>query len=268
MKTCADVTLIIATYNWSEALSFVIESVYKQTVKPVEIIIADDGSNDDTKYAIAHHQRKSSIPIKHLWHEDIGFRKTIILNKAVRSAKGSYIIQIDGDIVLHPRFIEDHVKEAAPGFYIRGSRAMLTAQKTNLILGGGNTALTPLGFGVKNKLNASYSPFLSGFFSTNGFRSDNLKGCNFSFWKKDFLAVNGYNTDMQGWGHEDIELAARLTNFGIKQRKLRLKAVCYHLHHKINSRYNESANYKKYLDVIKHKIIKCRTGVELLAVPE
>ena len=75
------------------------------------------------------------------------------------------------------------------------------------------------------------------------------------------MTVNGYNNDLKGWGHEDIELAARLSNLGIKQRQLKLKAVCFHLYHKINSRHNEDINYQKYLKTVGDGTIKCVNGI-------
>ena len=78
MKT----TLIISTYNWPEALKLVFESVLRQSILVDEIIIADDGSTETTRFLIDDYRDLFDIPIKHIWQDDLGFRKTIILNKA------------------------------------------------------------------------------------------------------------------------------------------------------------------------------------------
>jgi len=257
-------SLLISTYNWPEALELVFKSILRQSVKVNEILIADDGSDDRTKAMIAAFRGGTTIPVKHFWHEDKGFRKTIIMNKALENAVGEYIIQIDGDIILHSQFIEDHLDEAQEGFYIKGSRSMLSQNRTKQILGTKDIRIHPLTEGVGSKINASRLPFLSILFRGDKYKSNNLRGCNFSFWKKDFIAVNGYNNDLEGWGHEDIELAARLTNLGIKQRQLKLKAVCFHLYHKINPRHNEDLNYKKYLRTVENGTIKCNDGIKHL----
>ena len=139
---------------------------------------------------------------------------------------------------------------------------MLSPNRTAEILNTKRIDIHPLSKGVGSKINATRITLFSKIFRGDRLRSDNLRGCNFSFWKKDFVAVNGYNNDLQGWGHEDIELAARLTNLGIKQRQLKLKAVCFHLYHRINSRSNEDLNYSKYLKVISDGTISCENGIK------
>ena len=256
-----NISLVLSTYNWPEALQVTLESVSMQTVLPDEILIADDGSDMATKAVIEAFQQKITIPIVHFWQEDNGFRKTLIMNKAIVAAKYPYVIQIDGDIVIHPKFIADHRDEAAPGYYIKGSRSMLSPDRTKKILETKDPKINALSSGVGSKINATRFPALSSFFRGDRFRSNNLRGCNFSFWKQDFIEVNGYNNDLKGWGHEDIELAARLSNLGIKQRQLKMKAVCFHLYHKINSRHNEDINYQKYLKTVKDGIIRCADGI-------
>lgn len=254
-------SLLIATYNWPEALELVLKSIAAQTKLVDEILIADDGSDHRTRSLIESFRKSMNIPVKHFWHEDLGFRKTIIMNEALASANGDYIIQIDGDIILQRSFIADHLSEAKKGFYIKGSRSMLSASRTKNILQSKNVHIHPLTKGVGSKINATRFPFLSFLFRGDKLRSNNLRGCNFSFWKQDFMHVNGYNNELEGWGHEDIELAARLTNLGIKQRQLKMKAVCFHLYHKINARNNEDLNYKKYQMVVESGITTCKNGI-------
>jgi glycosyltransferase involved in cell wall biosynthesis len=259
--TINSTSLVISTYNWPDALELVLESVLNQTIAPNEILIADDGSGEATKNVIEAFKQKTIIPVKHYWHEDNGFRKTIIMNKAIVEATSEYIIQIDGDIILHPQFIADHLKDAVNGYYIKGSRSMLSSDRTAQILTTKNIHISPLSTGVGSKINATHFPPLAFLFRGDRLRSNNLRGCNFSFWKKDFVVVNGYNNDLEGWGHEDIELAARLTNLGVKQRQLKLKAICFHLYHKINARDNEDLNYKKYLKAVSDNTIACKSGI-------
>lgn len=253
-------SLIIATYNWPEALELVFKSVLQQSVYPLEIIIADDGSGPATKELIQIFKNKISIPVKHVWHEDKGFRKTIILNEAVKQSKGDYIVQIDGDIILHPKFIEDHLNNATKGYFIKGSRGRLMFEKTKEVLQTKNIVFHPLAKGLASTINATRCIWLSPLFYGNSKLSRKVKGCNFAFWKHDFIAVNGYNNDLEGWGHEDIEIAARLVNNCTRCKQLKMVAVCYHLYHKINSRHQEVNNLDVYKKVVKEHIRTCING--------
>ena len=114
------ITLIITTYNWPQSLELVIESVHKQTVMPSQIVIADDGSDIETKDLIDKIIEKSRINLIHSWHEDKGFRAAKSRNNALLKSTGEYIILIDGDMILHKNFIEDHIKMAMPGCFIQG----------------------------------------------------------------------------------------------------------------------------------------------------
>jgi glycosyltransferase involved in cell wall biosynthesis len=256
------VALLISTYNWPKALDLVFQSVVAQTILPNEILIADDGSDSSTKKIIDEWKIKFNIPIKHFWQEDNGFRKTIILNKAISGTEAEYIIQIDGDILLSKKFIEDHLYEAKEGFFLNGSRSMMNETNTKALIDSGALCIKTMIKNVKNKINATRFPFVSKFFRKDHLKSNNVKGCNFSFWKNDFIKVNGYNNDLNGWGHEDIELAARFNNIGIKQRRLKMKAVCYHLFHEYLDRKNELKNLSSYQQVVKENIPQCNNGYQ------
>lgn len=126
MKT----TLLISTYNWPQALGKVLDSVLRQTVLPDEVVIADDGSGEETRRLIAAKAQGFPIPLVHVWHEDKGFRKTLVLNKAIARATGDYIMQIDGDVVLERHFVADHLEVAEEGCFVCGSRVKLTPAPT------------------------------------------------------------------------------------------------------------------------------------------
>ena len=102
------VSLIITTYNRPDALMLVLQSIANQTKLPEEVIIADDGSDDKTKKLITNYQESSSLNIIHSWQEDKGFRLAKSRNKAIAISNFEYIILIDGDVILHPKFIQDH----------------------------------------------------------------------------------------------------------------------------------------------------------------
>ncbi len=262
MPTCS---LIISTYNWPKALKVCFKSVLTQSVLPDEIIIADDGSREDTKELVASFQQQSTVPVVHVWQPDEGFQLAKIRNRAIAAAKHEYIIQIDGDLILSKHFIKDHLNLSRQSFFITGSRMLLSPEVSAKILeleehGTGNAV-----WGNKNLFNSLRIPVLQSFFATRyknrGKHQFYVKGCNMSFWKKDLLLVNGYNETFTGWGKEDSEIAIRLINAGIRKQFLKLGGVCYHIYHKEASREREDLNDKLMNDTYKNKITWIEKGI-------
>ena len=145
------VTILVSTYNWPAALELSLRSMFAQTVLPDEIVIADDGSTAETAELITRLKQETNIPIKHVWHEDEGFRRTTILNKAIAQATGDYILQVDGDVILSPYFVQDHLDVARPNTFVCGSRVKLMPELTERMLQSPSTARlnwnnVPLGF--------------------------------------------------------------------------------------------------------------------------
>ena len=162
------VSLIISTYNWPRALYLCLDSVMQQTVMPTEILIADDGSGINTRDVVKHFENISPVPVHHIWHEDRGFRLAAIRNKAIAASRSEYIIQIDGDLILHRKFVQDHLAFARKGRFITGSRGVLTEELTHRLLDGESVTLTLLAKGVRNKNNAQRLPLLAAMYGAEG----------------------------------------------------------------------------------------------------
>ncbi len=244
------VDILISTYNWPKALENILLSILQQTRLPDNILIADDGSGYETQLVIDKYRRKFNMPIEHVWQDDKGFRKTLILNKAMKYATSDYIIQIDGDIILHKNFVEDHLNNAVRKTFVQGCRTILNESKTREVVEGMRHYFKFFTRGISNRLNALRIPFLSGVIKTDPYCSKNIKACNLAFWREDYVAVNGYDNLFEGWGHEDDEFAARLINYGVKKRRLKMAAICYHLNHEINSKNYEATNKAIYNETI------------------
>ncbi|MEJ5962127.1 glycosyltransferase family 2 protein [Pedobacter immunditicola] len=262
IKNNVTVALLISTYNWPEALELVLLSVLKQTHLPDEIVIADDGSTAETKALIERYRSKFNIPVKHIWHEDKGFRKSLILNIAVKSITSEYIIQIDGDIIIHPEFIKDHLKVAEKGSFIQASRTMINKEKSKEILKTKEIHFNFLSKGLYSRFNALRIPFLSTLFQLDFSNTYHIKGCNLSYWKENFKAVNGYYNAFEGWGAEDYEFGARLIHADVKRKKVKMMALGYHIFHRINSRSNVDTNDKIYKKTLEEKSKYTNDGYE------
>jgi glycosyltransferase involved in cell wall biosynthesis len=233
------VSVIISTYNAPEWLQKVLWAYCVQDFKNFEIVIADDGSGAETKELITHFQSNTSLNIKHVWHEDRGYRRQTILNKAIKEATSDYLIFTDGDCIPRKDFVRTHVRKARRGFFLSGGYCKLTMDMSNAISleniasqeafrvrwlsGFGN-----LGHSQTRKL------FLKGVFAGAMDLITTAKAtfnnCNSSAWKEDILAVNGYDERML-YGGSDREIGERLMNIGVYGIQIRHRAIVVHLEH-------------------------------------
>lgn len=225
-------SLIIPTYNWPEALELVLSSVLDQSVLPHEIIIGDDGSSEETQQLIEEFKRKFSIPILHIWQEDLGNRKAMMMNKAIAAASFPYIIEIDGDVILHHHFIADHLSLAEENSYLYGSRVNIQPSKMSSLFLTKQIKFNYFSYGIKKRNRTLRIPFIANKVRPKLGLSKKMRGCNVSFWRSDFIKINGYNENFTGWGMEDSEMIMRMVNAGIMGKRLKHKGIVYHIYHK------------------------------------
>ncbi|MDA0237991.1 MAG: glycosyltransferase, partial [Proteobacteria bacterium] len=190
------ISLIVATYNRPDALNLVLQSLENQTDKKFEVIIADDGSEDDTRCLINEFKSNSSLSITHAWHEDLGFRLVAVRNLATKQSDGDYLIFLDGDCAVQPDFIARHRVLAEPNHMVTGGRILLDEKLTNHLLKIGkwdfesfkrNLLIYRLS-GQINKILAFYIKL--GNFSWRNYPDfvwRRIKGCNLACWKKDIV---------------------------------------------------------------------------------
>ncbi len=264
-------SLIISTYNWPSVLECCLRSVIHLDRLPDEVIIADDGSSRETADLIAKYKNLVPVPVHHVWHPDEGFQLAKIRNRAFAQARYEYIIQIDGDTILHPKFVHDHLKFCAPGFFLSGSRILMGEGLSRKIIHEKRTSISLLEKGINNRLNGIRFPVMSYLLSPvyrMGSKKYYVKGCNMSFWRSDLVAVNGYDESFVGWGREDSDLAIRLMNNGLVKRFLKQRAIMYHVWHREACRSMEAANVQRMNDAIEKKMVWVGDGMDKYLVEE
>ncbi len=235
-------SLVISTYNWPQALELVLLSAKRQSTLPDEVIVADDGSGEETRNLIEGFQKDFPVPLHHIWHEDNGFQKSIILNKAIAKAKGDYIIAIDGDMIMERHFVEDHLALSEPNVFVYGKRVKLKESILSLMFRKKKIRFNFFSAGVSKRGRTLRIPYLADKYEANDFRYGAVRGCNISFWRGDFIKVNGYNEEMTGWGKEDTELTHRFFNNGMLGKNVKYRAIAYHIYHKDTSRERDVIN--------------------------
>jgi glycosyltransferase involved in cell wall biosynthesis len=272
-------TVIVPTYNRPQALKLCLLSLAKQSLLPHEVMIADDGSGPETRAMIEEMRQelKDLFPVRHVWHEDVGFRKPKILNETVRQASGDYLIFIDGDCMAHRHFVRTHVQKGGPDRILSGKRVELGKKLTERLLSKGKllNSLTPrllwdsLRGGSRKAEEAIVirSPFLRMLAHRDRITDDGVWGCNFSLYKELFIAINGCDEDFLDGSIEDNDLGIRVLNQGKRVQSVRGLAIIFHLWHKSSWSF-ENEKYQNNLAILKQRISKkeqfCKNGIRKL----
>jgi glycosyltransferase involved in cell wall biosynthesis len=233
------VGVVFTTYNRPHDLARVLAGYARQTHSQFEIVIADDGSGDETRACIEAARRDWNLNIRHVWQEDIGFRKCRILNRAIVETSAEYLILTDGDCIPHPEFVAGHVALARPGYFVSGGCVRLGDQATKAItpanvLDGDvydKQWLQQRGESPANlrKMLLSAPPWNNVFNAITTTRPT-WNGHNSSTWRDEVLAVNGFDERL-GYGGLDREFGERLERCGLKGIQARYTLICLHLDH-------------------------------------
>jgi glycosyltransferase involved in cell wall biosynthesis len=249
--------VVISTYNNPEWLKKVLWGYLSQSVIPDEIIIADDGSGEETRLLI--NSFSDRLPVKHVWHPDNGFQKCRILNLAILEARSDYLIFTDQDCIPRFDFVETHLKYAGKGYFLSGGYVRLPMDLSRSITEDDICSQDSfsLKWLIKNGLPLNFKCtklFRQGWFARmmNAVTPTRAtwNGCNSSGWKSDMVTVNGFNELMQ-YGGQDREFGERLFNLGLKSKQIRYSAILLHLDH--------SRPYKTAESVAKNIAIRKKT---------
>jgi GT2 family glycosyltransferase len=259
------ISIVLATYNWPEALEHCLRSLSVQTDTHFDIVIADDGSRADTRQLIERLTPQMPVPIKHLWQEDIGFRKSKILNQALKAASGEYLIFLDADCIVQSDFVAQHRALAHTGQMVTGSRILLSENYTKelckepsrlfvlspkkpflqrllltlkLRLGGGINKALPLLITLPDLAFRKYDKHVW----------RRIKGCNMACWRQDALTIGGFNEDFEGWGHEDADFVFRLEDAGVQRKSGSCATEVFHLWHKTQSKEQAQINKERVMN--------------------
>lgn len=235
----------------------VLQSLIDQKDDNFEVIVADDGSGPETAETISRMQQKSSVPIRHFWQEDLGYRLSRVRNGAIKMAEGDIIIFTDGDCCLMPDFVSSHRQAAEPGCMVTGKRIFLKRRFTNFV--------------IKNRTHFHKWPrsvlFLIGLVG-NGNRPFQLlrlpqsqkslwarvncwrkaQGCNIAAFREDILKVGGFDEAYNGHGLEDSDFILRMIRSGIKRKSVEFSSPVLHLYHgrSIGQRHQNSSSNPSY----------------------
>lgn len=269
-------SLIIAVYNKPEVLRFVLAACARQSIRSFEVIVADDGSGPAVRQVIEESRPSAGVPLIHIFHDDRGWRKNVILNSAIRASQSDYLVFIDGDCIPSRRFLEDHWREREEHTVLLGRRVETSKRWSESLTLGAITGgdFERLDWGV----------------CMDGLRGDALRiedgirmrsallrkvllrnvrgmlGSNFSVAKADLVAINGFDELYDGPGcGEDSDIQYRLSLTGVKAKSIRNLAIQFHVYHPLTK--GSDACWERFERVRRTGQSRCRMGLEHVDLP-
>jgi len=265
------ISVIVSTYNREDALNAALRALSRQSDRNFEIVVADDGSSSATARVVHGWALKTKLPIKHVWHEDRGFRLSDIRNRGIRASAGAYILFLDGDCIARPHFVAAHRRLAEAGWFVTGTRILLSPDFTDRILQEG---LEPESWGLarwlvpraRRQLNR-FAPLLDlrlgGMRKLTARRWRGARGSNMAFWRADLEKVDGFDGAFSGWGREDSDLFIRLIRAGVRRKDGRFATGVLHLWHPGADRSSLAENDRQLDEVLHSDRIAARRGLSV-----
>jgi glycosyltransferase involved in cell wall biosynthesis len=263
------ISVIVSTYNREDALDVVLRALLRQSDRNFEIVVADDGSGPATARVVREWAARKAVPIKHVWHEDRGFRLAEIRNRGIRASAGAYVVFLDGDCIARRDFVAMHRRLAEPAWFVTGTRILLSRELTDQILHQG---LEPEFWGLArfmahrlrhqfNRVAPLLALRLGPLRKLTARRWRGARGSNMAFWRTDLEKVGGFDSPFCGWGREDSDIFIRMIRAGVHRKDGRFASGVLHLWHPEADRSQLDDNDRQLDEVLHSTRITARSGL-------
>jgi len=256
------ISVVVVTYNWSQALQLVLHALARQSTLPFEVIVSDDGSRGDTRELLTATAQNFPTRLVHLWQPDDGARMSRARNRGIAAASSDYIVFLDGDMLAHRQFIADHVAFARRGCFVQGSRVLTGQRCAAHLLARQQIDLGFFASDIERRRHTLRLPALARIYARPHTGEAGIKSCNWGFWRDDLLALNGFNEAMTGWGREDNELALRAFHLGLERRDLRFAGLALHLWHATRKNVVDNPNDAVLAAARASGAVRCAVGLD------
>ena len=268
-RVAPGIAVIVSTYDRPDALGAVLRSLAEQTYRGFDVVVADDGSGPDTRALVEWHAETSGLDLRHVRHEDRGYRLAAIRNRAAAATEQPYVIFLDGDCLVRPDFVERHAALAEPGHFVHGSRVRLDPGLSRFAIERVPPTIERwgaarwLGEWFRGRVDR-FTPLLrlplGPLRHLSPRRWHGVKGCNLALWRSDLLAVNGFDEGFAGWGFEDNDLVVRLIRNGVRRKEGRYAVPVLHLWHE--TRPTDPANRERLERRLRSDTIRAERGID------
>ncbi len=265
------IAVIVTTYNRPDALRAVFQGYRAQKDRDFTLVIADDGSREDTAREVARFAASAPFEVRHVWQEDRGFRAAAVRNRALAATWADYVVFSDGDCIPLAGFVGGHRRLAEKGWFVVGNRVLLSDGLTSRVLEKGPPVQAWGAFawskarfrGEVNRLSPLFPLPLPSFVRKwPGTRWEGAMTCNLAAWREDLMAVNGLDESYSGWGLEDSDLVIRLLRSGLRRKSARFAAPVLHLWHREQDRAALTENRRRLEAILLSDSIRAVRGLD------
>jgi len=269
MKDKPEISVIVNVYKQGSFFRRCLDNLKNQKHRNFEVVIADDGSEEEVEKIV--NSFRKTLKIIHVWQEDKGFRKALVVNKAVKESSGQKLFFIDGDIILHPMALEIVSRRLKKGLYLTSRVVRLSSKASDFIVRGFPARKT---FSFLNTIYflfdwlfgktrffefGIYLPFLLASVAQKFKKHRQVAGGLTAITRTDFEKVNGFDNSYVGYGHEDFDIGWRMHWSGVKPYIATNQIIAYHLWHK--KRKENIENKAKKMAAKEKKLTGCEIGL-------
>ena len=227
------VSVIIPAFNAAASIEQTLDSVLRQTYSPIEVVVADDDSTDDTRERVlAVRERHPNVQL--LTAAVRAGRPAVPRNRALAAARGEYVAFVDADDLWTPRKLEDQVA------------AMIADPRLVLVYSIVRCFGPGAGF-LQGQFGLAPMPFLAAL-DGESLERGNTVPLSSALVRRDLLvAAGGFDEDPQLKAVEDFALWVTLSRLGPIGFIPRLHGF-YRVHaHGISRDFNEQRRRAEYL---------------------
>ena len=273
MQDAELISVIVTTYNREDALDAALRALAHQSDKNFEIVIADDGSREETNRIVESWRSRLAVTLKHVRHEHRGFRGGEIRNRGIRASAGEVCIFLDGDCLAAADFVAVHRRLHEPGWFVTGNRILLSRELTDAVLAKGLAAETwNFAALLRQRLRGGVNRLMPTLRLPLGplrkRQHDNWRGaqtCNLAVARRDLDRIDGFDSAYTGWGLEDSDLVVRLLHAGVRRKDGRFATGVLHLWHPPSDRSQLPVNRTRLEEAMSGLRVRALRGLSLLS---
>lgn len=231
----AQLSVIVTTFErpWHLRRVLLSLAVQREVPCPWEIVVADDGSRDETPAVVEAFRRESPVPVTFVTHPHQEFWPARARNEGFAASRGAYILFLDADCLVPPDHLAIHLQSrtkdrAFTTDCVRWDAATTERVTEDVVRNGDYLGWIPRS--ERQRLRRAHRRAVFYHLIRHPQKPRVMSG-NLAVWREDFLCINGFDENYREWGCEDDDLGLRLQQSGVRVCSIRDRTVTYHLWH-------------------------------------